>query len=406
VLDERLTRVISKKKQRLRTPAMTVIRRSLMACAAVLLMSQFGIVDAEIFLGSLSTRAHQVAGDVYLLSKKVIEIRGFTYDGTAPAAYFWADTNPTPSNDGQVISDGSPSSGCAVEVGDPELPGLSSVTQRVEFPGDLTIDNFLGGSLSVWCEAFATSFGGITIPNTLDESQLSVNTPALECNIPGPTEIFLGSLSTIAHQVRGDVYLLGERVLEIRGFSYDGTAPAAYFWVDTRSTPSNNGLVLSDGSPSSGCAMEIGDPELPTLTAVTQRVEFPAGLSINDFLGGSLSVWCEAFAANFGNIVIPGSLAAIPSDGPALECSENEARIPEIAETPEGYNCEELSEDFQVRWKVNGENLDIELVGKIPDETYMAFGVSGLPDRTWMLGADIVVTVSRARSMLPRTPLS
>jgi hypothetical protein len=73
---------------------------------------------------------------------------------------------------------------------------------------------------------------------------------------------------------------------------------------------------------------------------------------------------------------------------------------PTIASTPEGYNCEALNEDYQVRWRVNGDNLDIELVGDIPDEAYMAFGVSGLPDRTWMLGADIVVTVSITKMFL------
>ena len=117
----------------------------------------FAMADAQTFslgegtfLGTLATRAHQVTGDVYLMSEKVIEIRGFTYDGTAPAAYFWADINPTPSNGGVVVSDGTPSSGCATSIGDPELPGLTGVTQRVEFPGELTIRDFVGGSLSVW----------------------------------------------------------------------------------------------------------------------------------------------------------------------------------------------------------------------------------------------------------------
>ena len=39
------------------------------------------------------------------------------------------------------------------------------------------------------------------------------------------TEVFIGSLRTRAHRVRGDVYALGERTIMIRGFHYDGTAP-------------------------------------------------------------------------------------------------------------------------------------------------------------------------------------
>lgn len=352
-----------------------------------------------IFLGTLSTNAHQVTGDVYLLSEKILEIRGFTYDGTAPAAYFWADTSSNPSNSGQVLSDGSPSSGCAMAPGDPVLPALTAVTQRVEFPGDLTIQDFLGGSLSVWCESFSANFGSIVLPTMVDESDLTVENLTLECSVAssGVSETFLGALWTNAHLVAGDVYLLSENVLEIRGFTYDGTAPAAYFWADTNPTPSVNGQVLSDGSPSNGCAQKVGDPILPAAISITQRVEFPDGLTIRDFLGGSFSVWCESFAANFGSIQLPSTLdeAEIPFQGPDLECTEGINDVPLIVKTAESYNCEPLNEDFQVRWKVNGEIIDFELVGMIPDDTYMAFGVSGATDRTFMIGADVVIAVSQ-----------
>lgn len=218
-------------------------------------------------------------------------------------------------------------------------------------------------------------------------------------------ELLLGTLTTNAHQVTGDVYLLSERIMEIRGFTYDGAAPAAYFWADTNPSPTVNGIVLSDGSPSSGCALAVGDPELPALSAVTQRVEFPDGVTIRDFLGGSVSVWCEAFAANFGSIQLPAWLdeSEIPQDGPALECNtgateaggqaSSGSSAPAIAQTPEGYNCEPLNDDYQVRWKVNGDFIDIELVGIIPDDSYMAFGVSGLTDSTFMIGADVTIAV-------------
>ena len=65
-----------------------------------------------------------------------------------------------------------------------------------------------------------------------------------------------------------------------------------------------------------------------------------------------------------------------------------------IGQTPEGYNCESLSDDFQVRWRINGGEIDIELLAEIPDNTYMAFGVSGSSDSTNMIGADVVVAVS------------
>jgi len=208
--------------------------------------------------------------------------------------------------------------------------------------------------------------------------------------IASAQEIFLGSFITKAHQVSGDVYLLSEKVLEIRDYTYDGQGPAAFFWADTAAQPTNGGRVISDGSPGMGCAMTIDDQQLPRADGITQRVEFPEGVTINDYLGGSLSVWCEAFAANFGHLTLPSSLDEIPSPGPELECVE---QVPPIAQTPDGYNCENLLENkYQVRWKVDGDDIHVELVGFIDDSMYMGFGISGRPQKeTWMIGADVVV---------------
>jgi Electron transfer DM13 len=137
--------------------------------------------------------------------------------------------------------------------------------------------------------------------------------------VPGPLK--LGNLSELQHQVSGEVWLLTKKILEIRNFNYDGTAPATYFWVDTSAIPSGSGMVIPDGSPSLGCALSSADPPLPAASNVTQLVEFPGDLTIDDFLGGSLSVWCENFSANFGDLVFPAGLPLpIPYDGPDLEC--------------------------------------------------------------------------------------
>jgi DOMON domain len=114
------------------------------------------------------------------------------------------------------------------------------------------------------------------------------------------------------------------------------------------------------------------------------------------------SVWCEAFAANFGHFTIPAELpAAIP--GPvALECSNDQpasSDIPDWIATPDGYNCEELNPTigaagdapFHVRWRVDGDWLDVELIGRLPEGEYFGFGVSGATDRTFMIGADVQI---------------
>ena len=68
----------------------------------------------------------------------------------------------------------------------------------------------------------------------------------------------------------------------LQGFIYDGTAPAAYFWIDTRATPSSSGKRLLDAAPSNGC----GEVALPRGRGEKYTVEFPDGMTIKDFLGG------------------------------------------------------------------------------------------------------------------------
>jgi Electron transfer DM13 len=121
---------------------------------------------------------------------------------------------------------------------------------------------------------------------------------------------------------------LSERVLEVRGFVYDGQAPAVYFWADTNAVPSTSGFRMNDGSPNNGC----GVTPLPQQAdgSVTYRVEFPDGTTILDLLGGSISLWCESFSVSFGEVIVPTSLSNIPdtASGPTLECSAN------VVETP------------------------------------------------------------------------
>jgi hypothetical protein len=209
-------------------------------------------------------------------------------------------------------------------------------------------------------------------------------------------EVFVGSFTTSAHLVAGDVYALSDQVLEVRNFIYDGEGPAAFFWADTTPAPTSGGMVLPD--PSSDC----GESKLPAFSNTpVVRVEFPPGSTIRDYLGGSLSVWCVTFAANFGDLSIAANLdlSSLPTtaNGPALQCSEPVPEVPPIAQTPEGYNCEPLNDDYQVRWQVdeNQQEIAIELVANIPVfGTYMGFGISGSTTETSMDGADTIVAVS------------
>lgn len=146
------------------------------------------------------------------------------------------------------------------------------------------------------------------------------------------SELLLGNLTTRMHNVAGEVFLLSERVLEVRGFVYDGQAPAAYFWADTFAVPSTNGFRLNDGSPSNSCGTT---PLSEANGTVTYRVEFPDDTFIFDILGGSISIWCENVTTNFGEVIVPNTLSNIPdtASGPELKCASNITQPPVTSPT-------------------------------------------------------------------------
>ena len=347
-------------------------------------------VEAEpVSIGNLITRNHDVEGEVVFISESVLEIRNFRFDGSAPAAFFWADTRSNPSSAGFKLLDAAPTNKCGAE----KLPGADgSQTFTIEFPEGTTVRDVLGGSISVWCEQFSANFGEIIIPTTLEGVADAESGPSLACAPAVEAEpVSIGNLITRNHDVEGEVVFISESVLEIRNFRFDGSAPAAFFWADTRSNPSSAGFKLLDAAPTNKCGAE----KLPGADgSQTFTIEFPEGTTVRDVLGGSISVWCEQFSANFGEIIIPSTLEGLASaaDGPTLECSDAVAEEPpDFVSTPTGYNCEPLYEDLQVRWKVDGDNLDVELIGRIDESIYMSFGISGSDTKTDMLGADTIV---------------
>ena len=336
-------------------------------------------------IGTFTTRSHELAGEVVALSDRVVEVRNLVYDGLGPAAFFWADTRAVPSSFGLRLRDASPSRSCGTQA----LPEVRSGTVRFEFPEGQTIRDFAGGSLGVWCETAAENFGEVILTSPALGLLPVANAgagPQMEC-----AQVSLGRFTTRAHDLEGEVVALSDRVMEVRSMVYDGLGPAAFFWADTSATPTSNGLRLLDTQPGNSC----GTDELPEARTETFRFEFPDGTTIHDYVGGSIGVWCETASQNFGEVVVGANLplSTLPVSaegrGPALECGESGGTS--FAPTPEGYNCEELNDDFQIRWKVENDQVLMELIGRIEDDGYMAFGVSGSETEALMLGADPVV---------------
>lgn len=53
---------------------------------------------------------------------------------------------------------------------------------------------------------------------------------------------------------------------------------------------------------------------------------------------------------------------------------------------PQNSNCRELlSGRLQIKWEIQGENIIIELYGRMREDQYMAFGLSGAQGRPQMV---------------------
>jgi Electron transfer DM13 len=96
-------------------------------------------------------------------------------------------------------------------------------TYRIEFPDGKSINDILGGSISIWCRTFAVNFGEVIVPTALNASFEDESAPELQCSSSGSSqEVSLGVLPTTEHLVTGEVVILSEYVLEVRGFVFDG----------------------------------------------------------------------------------------------------------------------------------------------------------------------------------------
>jgi hypothetical protein len=129
------------------------------------------------------------------------------------------DTSAVPTANGLSLLDSV--GGLAPSCGSvPIVAADGTDTYRAEFPNGTSIQDFLGGSFSVWCTAAAANFGEIVIPSSLPGSVAAVDDSSLlVCATPTlqETEAYLiGNLTTRAHNVTGTVYLISERVIEIR----------------------------------------------------------------------------------------------------------------------------------------------------------------------------------------------
>lgn len=53
--------------------------------------------------GDFQNYVHGIAGEVFVKDEKTLVIKGFTYDGAGPDAFFWAGTSEAPSTVGTIL---------------------------------------------------------------------------------------------------------------------------------------------------------------------------------------------------------------------------------------------------------------------------------------------------------------
>ncbi|XP_033207466.1 protein Skeletor, isoforms B/C isoform X2 [Belonocnema kinseyi] len=296
-------------------------------------------------LGKLSELNHGVSGEVYAVDGRTLLIKDFTYDGEGPAAFFYAGNSKTPGNNGFRVRD---------ERGTPNvLKRYRKKDITLTLPEGKTLNNIKW--FAVWCDEFSVNFGDVKIPRGFD--------------YPKPQK--LASLSGIHGVGSEPVVIVDAQTLLVPSFSYDGEAPDAKFWVGAGPNPSPQGIRIPD---------ENGKEQpLRRYDHKTIVLTLPGDLTVHQL--GHFGVWCEAFAVDFGHVQIPQSLNVPPS-------------LKMLGVSPQSkLNCEVLEDSlaFEVRWAVAGDSIVIQLVGKLDDGQYMSFGVSPNPERSVMVGADVVV---------------
>lgn len=95
---------------------------------------------------ALSTRSHQVRGDVTIVSNCEIEISNFNYDGGGPDVHVYGGTGGNFSQ-GVNMSEGL------------NGPPVSGATVRAFLPESTSLDEI--NSFSIWCVQFSADFGSV-----------------------------------------------------------------------------------------------------------------------------------------------------------------------------------------------------------------------------------------------------
>ncbi|XP_048001488.1 protein Skeletor, isoforms B/C [Leguminivora glycinivorella] len=327
-------------------------------------------------IGRLNQYAHGIRGQVYAVDENTVFVRGFAYDGTGPDAYFWVGDTPQPSPEGVPI----PYPEDYTTRDPPILTAHTNTDILLRLPGGKRLKDIKW--LSVWCRRFTVNFGDVFIPPGLDP----------------PRPRVLPELKRLAHGLRsGNISVLDAKTFYIPNLHYDGAGPDAYFWVGNGSEPNPFGTKVPSESGSLNPLRGYQGEDI--------EIQLPGKLTAYDI--DWLAVWCVEYRHNFGHVYIPKDLDVPPALGqtkitPAWwynPTSSTTSQTPASATN----NCKEiLDKRLQVKWELQGNQIQITLAARLRREQYMAFGISGAEGRPAMLNADVVVAYWDNKSNQPK----
>ncbi|KAK4875132.1 hypothetical protein RN001_011554 [Aquatica leii] len=307
------------------------------------------------FIGQLQEFAHGIKGAVYAVDESTIFIKGFSYDGTGPDAFFWVGNSPRPSPEGHII----PYPEDYVGREPPVLGAHNNTNIILRLPMGKRLRDIRW--LSVWCRRFTVDFGEVFIPPNLE--------------VPKPR--ILPEFKRLAHGLRSDnISILDAKTFYIPNLHYDGAGPDAYFWVGNGTEPTPFGIKVPN---------EMGslDP-LRGYQGEDIEIQLPGVLTVYDI--DWLSVWCVQYRHNFGHVLIPKDLDVPPALG---QTKISTSSTPRSSPTT---NCREfLDKRLQVQWTMKEDLIQVTLSAKIREDQYVAFGLSGAQNRAQMAGGDVTV---------------
>lgn len=303
-------------------------------------------------LGDLSSSMNELSGTLYAARGNTLVLEDFTYDGKAPDAFFLVGTSSTPSKDGTVLAN---------EAGSTEkLPAYNMNTIVLKLPANTDINHFRW--FSVYSKNEEMSLGEVAIPTSFDY----------------PKERVIGSSLNGAHRTHVDEVVLKDmKTLFLKGFSYDGSAPDAFFLCG-KGNPNPQGTKVPDEKGNVRVLRGYSHEDI-TLT-------LPGTLTMLDI--DWFAVYCITYTETFIRVTIPRN----PNIPPQIALLEAEIQDQKADVDTDFENCETILPDkLQVAWKVEGALIKFDLRTVLMPMQWAAFGISGVKDRNMMVGGDVAV---------------